>query len=522
LTIYLEDPFAQQSRAYDVKVDGNGTFLYPNTDSEAVFLYQMTNPGTVIFRFDNGFQFGLTSRNFNPILNSLITSYKITVLDLTKPALISQIPIDPDMLEYTRWNQNVNTDQTISQFDMVKVEAGKAKYEKMAEENMAKLLGVSYDTYEWIIFGTEGVACVSGAIGSDGFGAAEACAPFVVDASQRILEVFIDRWVSEGKMTQQAADFLKATTRLTGALVTFPDPAHDFSTFDAMQLITSIYDGTAPLIEGFTETGLNGTQQVRTTWSLDNETVTILMSSRDIPLAEVTSNVTSTGLVHFETAGQTTGVSIDFQNITGTGPVTVRMFNSPSENAGFITNQPSYISPYHWTITQSGLSSVSAQVRFKLSDFDSTITNPTAITVYSRSSIGSGIFNSLPTSYDAANSEIVANVSGFSEFVFASNGTVNGITQRIEGLPSSFTLSQNFPNPFNPSTTIQYALPKSSEVTLIVYNILGQHVATLVNETQGAGYHEAKFDGTALASGVYFYRIQAGSFVQTKKLLLLR
>jgi len=83
-------------------------------------------------------------------------------------------------------------------------------------------------------------------------------------------------------------------------------------------------------------------------------------------------------------------------------------------------------------------------------------------------------------------------------------------------------LEQNYPNPFNPSTTITYALPKSSDVRLSVYDILGREVSVLVNERRDAGVHEVKFDGTNLASGVYMYRIQAGGFVQVKRLLLLR
>ena len=88
-------------------------------------------------------------------------------------------------------------------------------------------------------------------------------------------------------------------------------------------------------------------------------------------------------------------------------------------------------------------------------------------------------------------------------------------------LPLSFGLEQNYPNPFNPSTTIRYALPAKSYVTLFVFNTLGQQVATLVDDTQEAGYHEVRFDGVNLASGVYFYRLQTGGFVQTRKMLLL-
>jgi hypothetical protein len=85
-----------------------------------------------------------------------------------------------------------------------------------------------------------------------------------------------------------------------------------------------------------------------------------------------------------------------------------------------------------------------------------------------------------------------------------------------------FYLMQNYPNPFNPATTIRYGLPHKTTVQLTVFNTLGQSVSIFVNGEQEAGYHEVKFDGSHLGSGVYFYRIEAGSFVQTRKLLLIR
>jgi hypothetical protein len=88
--------------------------------------------------------------------------------------------------------------------------------------------------------------------------------------------------------------------------------------------------------------------------------------------------------------------------------------------------------------------------------------------------------------------------------------------------PGGFALYQNFPNPFNPSTTIRYGLPHKSAVRLTVFNTLGQQVATLVQGELEAGYHEVRFDASGMASGVYFYRITAGAFVGTKKLLLIR
>ena len=89
-------------------------------------------------------------------------------------------------------------------------------------------------------------------------------------------------------------------------------------------------------------------------------------------------------------------------------------------------------------------------------------------------------------------------------------------------IPTTYALDQNHPNPFNPSTIIRFALPADEFVTLKVYNVLGQVVRTLVEEPKTAGYYEVKFDGSGLTSGVYFYRLESGKFVGTKKLLLVK
>ncbi len=88
--------------------------------------------------------------------------------------------------------------------------------------------------------------------------------------------------------------------------------------------------------------------------------------------------------------------------------------------------------------------------------------------------------------------------------------------------PVRFSLAQNYPNPFNPSTTIRYGLPTRSHVTLTVFNTLGQQVAALVEGEQEVGFHEVRFDASGLSSGVYLYRLTAGSFVDTKKFVLVR
>jgi hypothetical protein len=88
--------------------------------------------------------------------------------------------------------------------------------------------------------------------------------------------------------------------------------------------------------------------------------------------------------------------------------------------------------------------------------------------------------------------------------------------------PKEFKLEQNFPNPFNPTTTIQYQLPADARVTLKVYDILGSEVATLVNEEQEAGYKEIQFNGSNIASGMYIYRLTADGYVSIKKMLLVK
>ncbi|MBT8380647.1 MAG: T9SS type A sorting domain-containing protein [Ignavibacteria bacterium] len=88
--------------------------------------------------------------------------------------------------------------------------------------------------------------------------------------------------------------------------------------------------------------------------------------------------------------------------------------------------------------------------------------------------------------------------------------------------PIDFALSQNYPNPFNPVTIINYQLPAKIFVSLKIYDVLGNEIAALVNEEKPPGKYEVEFDATNLTSGTYFYKLQAGNFVETKKMILLR
>jgi hypothetical protein len=116
----------------------------------------------------------------------------------------------------------------------------------------------------------------------------------------------------------------------------------------------------------------------------------------------------------------------------------------------------------------------------------------------------------------------------FDDITIADSTGWTGIDDLAGVTPEDFALSQNYPNPFNPSTTIRYALPTESKVSLSIFNLLGEQIATLVNTTQSAGYHEVNFNASDLSSGIYLYRISAVStinskeFITTKKLMLLK
>jgi len=113
-------------------------------------------------------------------------------------------------------------------------------------------------------------------------------------------------------------------------------------------------------------------------------------------------------------------------------------------------------------------------------------------------------------------------VSTFSDgIVYKADFTPTDVTTNEE-ISVTFQLMQNYPNPFNPSTKISWQLPVSSHVSLKIYDILGSEVATLINENREAGYYETRFNGSALASGMYIYRLTAGNYISTRKMLMIK
>jgi hypothetical protein len=94
--------------------------------------------------------------------------------------------------------------------------------------------------------------------------------------------------------------------------------------------------------------------------------------------------------------------------------------------------------------------------------------------------------------------------------------------KEIPGNPQTYSLEQNFPNPFNPSTTIRFSVPEQGLVTLKVFNLLGEEVTTLINSELANGSYEVDFQATNFSSGIYFYTLKAGNFITTKKMILLK
>lgn len=151
------------------------------------------------------------------------------------------------------------------------------------------------------------------------------------------------------------------------------------------------------------------------------------------------------------------------------------------------------------------------------------------------SALGSGMFGNSGcsvTTLTVIGDDIYAGGNFFSAGgVYANNiaryscsGTITSIgdDNTIDTIPQQFQLSQNYPNPFNPTTTIRYNIPKAGFVKISVYDILGQQIKVLVNEEKNPGVYEVKFDGKNLASGIYFYTIKTGNFIQSKKMILIK
>jgi hypothetical protein len=147
---------------------------------------------------------------------------------------------------------------------------------------------------------------------------------------------------------------------------------------------------------------------------------------------------------------------------------------------------------------------------------------------FSSANLESGTFNW--TAPSAGTGEVRLYVAGLqgghngvnSVLVIQSQEQTTGIESELQAIPDRLSLSQNYPNPFNASTTVEFSLAESQPVRLVIYDLMGNEVQTLINEVRSAGSHIVIFDGSGLSSGVYFYRLQAGATVETRRMVLLK
>jgi len=179
-----------------------------------------------------------------------------------------------------------------------------------------------------------------------------------------------------------------------------------------------------------------------------------------------------------------------------------------------------------WTQVNTGLSSDTV-IAFAVSGmnlFAATDRNGVFLTTNNGTSwtaVNSGLTNTIVRSFAVSGAYLFVGTEGGGVWRRPLSEMITDV-ESISEFPQHFSLEQNYPNPFNPSTTISYQFPTQSHVTLKVYDVLGHEVATLLNEEKPAGAYTVRWDANGVASGVYFYRMSAGSFVDVKKLVLLK
>ena len=184
-----------------------------------------------------------------------------------------------------------------------------------------------------------------------------------------------------------------------------------------------------------------------------------------------------------------------------------------TDNGGSWT-QAGLVGSYVNTLTSSGI---------KL--FAGTINNGIFLSTNDGTSwiaVNDGLINTNIWSLAASSDNLFAGTNGSAVWRRPLSEMITSIERISNGLPKQFSLNQNYPDPFNPSTTISFTIPERSDVTLKVFDILGREVATIVSGEMPAGTFSRQWNATKMASGIYFYRLQAGLFTQTKRLVLLK
>jgi hypothetical protein len=207
---------------------------------------------------------------------------------------------------------------------------------------------------------------------------------------------------------------------------------------------------------------------------------------------------------------------------TTIGPVVFVNYEIPQQGDNFFTLK--------YSLKNDGLSSKATSVTSAVSTSDTNVTNTPGNSVFGNIAPGE-VKNqvSFPiiiyTQNNPGSIDFIVHIFSNGYFFWGDSFTVpvpTGIAENETNLPVEYALKQNYPNPFNPVTTIKYQIPAMSFVTLKVYDVLGSEIITLVNEEKPVGSYEVTFNAVELPSGIYFYRLQAGDFVETKKMVLMK
>lgn len=248
-----------------------------------------------------------------------------------------------------------------------------------------------------------------------------------------------------------------------------------------------------------------------------------------LPSASVTRYEIFEGNTYeFNDPGDTTAVKIKFNSFQSIlyNSVNVKLYDYAPKNPVFDGIAP-VIYPQRFVVTPFGIDSLNVDIYFQLNHFPN-VDNPNDIIVYERPNEDTGTFIPLTTIYNSNTNELkVSSTTKVGEFILGYPDVPVGV-EELAGLPENFKLEQNYPNPFNPSTKIRYSLPVASNVTIKIYNTIGENVATLVDAYHSVGNYEVNWNAAFYVSGIYLYSLEAipsdGSqmYRSVQKMILLK
>lgn len=254
-------------------------------------------------------------------------------------------------------------------------------------------------------------------------------------------------------------------------------------------------------------------------YTVDPQTV----ESGDSTVVEVTYTPVTAGTVN-ETLHITTAPNVGTYNVylNGTGMIGKPIVSADSLNFGAVELDNSRSQTLElinkgevpFFINQIGHSSTEFSLEYDTAVTELAVNDTLEIAITFTPATTGLVMDTLNITHTASDEPL--------SIILVGEGTTATGLASGSAIPTSYTLQQNYPNPFNPSTSISYSLPQTGHVTLNVYDMLGRTVAILINDKIAAGQHSVRFDASKLPSGMYFYRLQAGDFVQTRQMTLVK